>query len=166
MDVAEGFLYIVIILEIIACFMGAVLLGIIYAILTRMKDRFLRLGILVLAAALGFVVLMGIDAPMLLTGALIFVVPVSVLVPPFVFPGRTGVPPGFGRILLCYVVVSVIGIFLPFLLVMSGLSMVPEIFWHTPLSNGMIYACVTALDTGLASLMYRVIATRKVIPKE
>ena len=105
--------------------------------------------------AAGFLLFMQVDAPMLLLGALIFVVPMAVLIPPFVFSDWFGGEVRFTRILICDILVSFVGVFLPFLLVWSGLSMVPAIYWHTPLSSGLVYACVIALDIGLAAGIYR-----------
>ncbi|WP_298665520.1 hypothetical protein [uncultured Methanofollis sp.] len=155
MDIVEGFLFLVILFELVACLIGLVLLGCVHTLLTRTGDRLHRLGILVLVTVVGFTLLMQTDAPTLLIGALAFGVPVAVLVPPFVVSNRSGETPGFRRVLACNIQVSVVGFFFPFLLVSSGLSMVPAIYWHTPLSNGVIYACVMALNIGLATLLYR-----------
>ncbi|WFN33848.1 hypothetical protein L1S32_08330 [Methanogenium sp. S4BF] len=155
MDVVDGFLFLVILLEIIACLMGVVLLSFVYAVLSRTKNRMIRFGLPALVMAAGFVLFMPGDAPMLLVGALISVVPMAVLIPPFVFSGWFGEGVRFTRILICGILVSVIGAFLPFFLVWSGLSMVPAIYWHTPLSNGLVYLCVIALDVGLAAMVYR-----------
>ncbi|WP_342678594.1 hypothetical protein [Methanofollis sp. UBA420] len=160
MDVVEGFLFLVILFEVVACLIGLVLLGCFYTILAKTGDRLHHLGILILLAVLGFALLMQTDAPTLLIGALAFGVPVAVLVPPFVVSGRSGETPGFRRVLVCDILVSVVGIFFPFLLVSSGLSMVPAIYWHTPLSNGVVYACVMAVNVGLATLLYRFLGWR------
>lgn len=164
MDIVEGFLFLVILFEVVACLIGLVLLGCVHALLTRTGDRLHRLGILVLVAVLGFALLMQTDAPTLLIGALAFGVPVTVLAPPFVFSGRSSETPGFRRVLACGILVSAAGIVLPFLFVSSGLSMVPAIYWHTPLSNGVIYAGVMALDIGLAMLMYRALGWKGAAP--
>ncbi|WP_067049155.1 hypothetical protein [Methanofollis ethanolicus] len=160
MDVVEGFFFLVILFEVVACVIGLVLLGCVHALLTRTGDRLHRLGILILLAVLGFALLMQTDAPTLLIGTLAFGVPVAVLIPPFVVSGRSGETPGFRRVLACGILVSVVGIFFPILLVSSGLSMVPAIYWHTPLSNAVIYACVMAVNVGLAELAYRILGWR------
>ncbi len=155
MSNVEGFLFMVVLFEIVACLMGVVLLSFGFAIISRTKNRMIRLVLPALVMAAGFVLFMPIDAPMLLVGALIFVVPMAVLIPPFVFSHWFGEDVRFSRILICDILVSVVGICLPYLLVWSGLSMVPEMYWHTPLSNGAVYACAIALDIGLAAIIYR-----------
>ncbi len=152
---AEGFLGLVILFEIVACIVGVALLSLVYAVLSRTDNRMIRVGLPALAIAAGFLLLMPLDAPMLLVGALIFVVPMAVLIPPFVFSDWFGEEVRFTRVLTCDIVVSVAGATLPFLLVLSGLSMVPAVYWHTSLSNGAVYACVIALDIALAVLIYR-----------
>ncbi|MDE4908149.1 hypothetical protein L0665_05945 [Methanogenium marinum] len=165
MSNVEGFLFMVILFEIVAGIMGVVLLSIVYAVLSRTENRIIRLGLPALVMAAGFVLFMPIDVPMLLVGALIFVVPMAVLIFPFVFSHWFGEDVRFTRILICDILVSVVGVFLPHLLVWSGLSMVPAIYWHTPLSNGIVYACVIALDIGLAAIIYRGLGWGGKIPR-
>ena len=71
------------------------------------------------------------------------------------FSSYSYVSPGMQDLL-----VSVTGAFFPYLIVWSGLSMVPAIFWHTPLSNGLIYACMITLNVGLAAGVYRIFVWR------
>lgn len=165
MSNVEGFLGMVILFEIVACIMGVVLLSVVYAVLSRTKNRMICIGLPALVMAAGFALLMSIDTPMLLVGALIFAVPVAVIIPPFVFSDWFGEDVRFTRILICDILVSAVGIFLPFFLVWSGLSMVPVLFWHTPLSNGLVYACVVALDVGLAACVYRGLGWGGVTPR-
>ncbi|KAF1073845.1 hypothetical protein [Methanogenium sp. MK-MG] len=56
----------------------------------------------------------------------------AVLILPFVFSHWFGKEVRFTRILICDILVSAVGIVLPFLVVRSGLSMVPALYWHTP----------------------------------
>lgn len=155
MDVVDGFLFLVILLQIIAFLIGVVLLSVVYAVISRTKNRMVHLLLPPLVMGAGFLFLMPNDAPMLLVGALIFVVPMAVLIPPFVFSNRFGEKIRFTRILICDLMVSVVGVFLPYLLVSSRLSMIPAIFWHTPLSNGLIYGGLIALNVGLATGFYQ-----------
>jgi len=150
----EGFLGLVILFVIIAGILGVVLLSLVYAILSRTNNRMIRIGLTAVVMGAGFLLLMPLDAPMLLVGALVFVVPMAVLIPPFVDFPRSGDDVRFTRVLTCDILVSAVGASLPFLLVLSGLSMVPALYWHTPLSNGAVYACVIALDILLATLIY------------
>lgn len=165
MSNGEGFLGMVILFEIVACLMGVVLLSIVYAVLSRTKTPMIRLGLPALVMAAGFLLVMQIDVPMLLVGALIFVAPMAVLIPPFVFSDWFGGDVWFTRILICDILVAVVGVFLPHLLVSSGLSMVPAIFWHTPFSNALVYACVVALDVGLAAGIYHGMGWRGLTPR-
>ena len=160
MDVVDGFLFLVITLQIFAGIVGIVLLALVYAVISRTKNRTIRLVLPTLVMVAGFLFLMPNDAPMLLVGALVFVVPMAVLIPPFVFSHWFGDDVRFTRILICDLLVSAIGVCLPHLFVWSGLSMVPAIFWYTPLSNGIIYACVIALNVGLAAGVYQMFGWR------
>ncbi|WOF17267.1 hypothetical protein F1737_11555 [Methanoplanus sp. FWC-SCC4] len=169
----EGFIFIVIFMGVVACLIGAVVLAITYAVLKRIKNPVLRTGIIILVLIFGFLRLMPLDAPTLLTAALMFTVPVAVLVPPFILPGLfkgrfsgrfsgssqqiADNEPRFSRLLLCHIIVSAAGFFLPFILVKSGLSMMPEIYWHTPLSNGIVYAGAFILDVALAGIFFRIV---------
>lgn len=90
MDVVDGFLFLVILLQIIAFLIGVVLLSVVYAVISRTKNRMVHLLLPALVMGAGFLFLMPNDAPMLLVGALIFVVPMAVLIPPFVFSNRFG----------------------------------------------------------------------------
>jgi hypothetical protein len=154
MSFTDGLLGIVVLLEIFL--IGVVILWFVYLVLGKIENRTLRLIILVLAMAISFFRIAGADASMLLAGTLVYGLPIAILVPPFVFPDRTREPITFRRIVICDFLVSAVGAFLPFFLVMSGLSMVPFIFWHTPYSNGVIYICAMLFDMGFAALIYHV----------
>ena len=160
MSNVEGFLGMVILFEIIAGIMGVVLLAVVYAVLSRTKNRIIHIGLPALVMAAGFVLFMPVEVPMLLVG-----VPMAVLIPPFVFSDWFGGDVRFTRILICDILVSAVGVFLPHLLVWSGLSMVQAIYWHTPLSNGLVYACVIALDIGLAAGIYRGLGWGGITPR-
>ncbi len=59
--------------------------------------------------------------------------------------------------LVCYVLVAVMGVLLPFILIASGISMIPFIYWHTPFSNGLIYLCLMIGDVAAATVLYLLI---------
>jgi len=152
----EGFLYLIIIGEIILGLIGALLLAGTYALLQRTRHPGLRFAILLLGMGANFALFMNGDASLLLAGALLLGLPMAVLLPPFLFPSLAGGAASLRRILLCYAILWVPGVAFPFLLVISGLSMVPAIFWHTPLSNAVIYAFLMVVDIALAAIVYRI----------
>lgn len=163
MDVVEGFLFLLIIFEFIAIFIGGLLLLFVYAILSCIKNRNLRLAVIVLVVALFFIWFTGIDASMLLLLSLGFAVPMAVLIPPFVFPRQEEEKTGLDQILICFVIVSAVGIFLPFITVFTGLSMIPFIYWHTPLSNGVVLFAAMILYTSLAFVIYRALNRNNIV---
>ncbi|MFA5331072.1 MAG: hypothetical protein WC342_01725 [Methanoregula sp.] len=149
------FLCIILLIDVFFCFVGVVILSIVREIFGWIHSRILRACILFGVMGVGFVYLVRSDTPMLLSGALAFVAPVAVLVPPYLTNGRPGRDPGYYRLLLCDLLVSVVGAVLPFLLVSSGLSMVPLVYWHTPVSNGAFYVMTFLICFAVAALVYR-----------
>lgn len=155
MSFADGMPFLVILLGPVAFVIGAVLLGIVYGILSRVKARAIRAVVLALVPALGFLLSMGMDTLMVLIGAIASVVPATVLVPPFLVMGPAGRMPAIRRIIACDILVSVFAAFQPFLLVWSGLSMAPGISGHTPVTNGAVYAGAIVADTCIAVIVYK-----------
>lgn len=155
-----------ILFEVVAFFIGAVLLGVMYFIFMKMENRILRLILILLVMVFGFIRFMTADAPMLLLFAMAFAVPAAVLVPPFILNKKEQGKIAFGRIFICYIAVSVFEGLLPFILVASGLSMVPFIYWHTPVSNAAVLAVATALDICLAAAIFRLMDLRSGRAKE
>jgi hypothetical protein len=99
---------------------------------------------------------MRFDALLLIFGSLLLVAPIAVLIPTLVIPSLIDPESGLDRILICYILVSIFGAVLLFAFSLSGLSMVPEVFWHTPLSNAIIFTGLIILDTLFAFFIYRI----------
>ena len=78
----------------------------------------------------------------------------AVLIPPFLLPDFTGPRTGIKRIVICDLVVSLVAVGFSIYFVQSGLVMIPAIYWHTPLSNFMVYAGLIAGDFLLAMGVY------------
>lgn len=152
---AEGFLFIVILLEGVAIFIGAALLFILFIILRKIEYRILRFLIIFLVVLLGFIRIIEAGAPMILTFALAFGVPMAVLIPPFVLSEEKWRTISESVILTCYIAVSIIGALFPYILVASRLSMNPFIYWHTSLSNGIVLLAAMVIYISLALLVYR-----------
>ena len=155
MDVADGFLYLIIIFEIIGGLVGFGILSIVHAILRWTRNRSINLAILGVGMVLIGVNLTRAEAPGVLVMSLFFSLPLAVLVPLAIPPIRDEAIVSLSRIIPCYVVVWAVGAALPFVLVGSGLSNIPFIFWHTPLSNTLVYALVMLTYIVLAAAVYR-----------
>ena len=134
--------------------LGAALLALIWLVSTRTPNRFLRTAAPVAVMILGIIWLKDTDAGDIIAASVLFVAPMAALIPPFLFPGFTGPETGIRRIVACDLVVSLFAVGLTFFFVLSGLSMVPWIYWHTPVSNGVVYSVVIALDVFLAAGVY------------
>jgi hypothetical protein len=154
MDVAEGFLYLVILIDLFMILVGGGVLAASAVLLRRIGHWQVRLGILVLGMALNFAYSARMDINWVFTSALYLGVPMAVLVPVFGFP--SGTVPGIRQLFAAYVPVAVLTAALPFAFIISGLSMVPFIYWHTPLSNGLLYNGLLIGVVGIAVLVYRV----------
>jgi hypothetical protein len=109
----EGFLLVILLLGAVWTFLGLIPLIIAHEILIRIKNRILTIAIPILVAALGCFVFL--DAPTsssFLLEALVFSLPMAVLLPLFVLPGwQIKTRPGFYRVTFCYLLVSVFGCF-------------------------------------------------------
>jgi hypothetical protein len=156
-----GFLAVFIAATVFGGMLGCCLLAIAHIILARIQSRPSRLVFLLIAIAVGMLFLVQLDTLMMMDVALAFSVPFAVLVPPLCFPQYTGGQPRMWRILQSYIVIYIVGIIVSTLFYGSGLAMIPWIFWHTPLSNGLIYVCLVLGYTGLAFVIFRVIVKWK-----
>ena len=141
--------------------LGCCVLAIAHIILAQIQSRPSRLVFLLIAMAVGMVFLVQLDTLMMMDAALAFSVPFAVLVPSLCFSQYIGGQPGMWRILHCYITIYILGIIVSFIFYGTGLAMIPWIFWHTPLSNGLIYVCMILGYTGLAFVVFRVIVKRK-----
>ena len=89
--------------------MGAALLALIYLVSTRTTNRFLRTAAPVAVMLLGIIWLKDVDAGDIVAASVLFVAPMAVLIPPFLFPSFTGPRTGIKRIVVCDLVVSLFG---------------------------------------------------------
>ena len=76
---------------------------------------------------------------------------------PLIIPDRLKTNLNFSRIITCYLIISVMDIILPFVLIISEISMISLIYWATPLSNGPIYICLIRGFFGMAIAIYQLI---------
>ncbi len=157
MDVVEGFIYIIIFISLVVFLAGGGVAVAAAAVLRHLDDRLLRAAFLAAGMALNFLLFAETDVSWLLIGALLIGTPMAVLVPPFLIFDRPGKSLRLSHVLVCYVLVAAPGILLPFALIASGLSMIPFIYWHTPLSNALLYLCLLLADIGVASVVYLLI---------
>ena len=139
---------------------GSIELTVIHSLLKRTTRRSIRLRIPIIILTAGFLLLMRLDAPLIIFGSILVSAPMAALVPTLVIPDL--IDPEFGpnrildRILICYIAVSLFTALLLFVFSLSGLSMVPAVFRHTPQSNAIIFAGVFILDSFVAFLLFRI----------
>lgn len=157
MDVVEGFIYIIISIGLLVFLAGGGVAVAAYAVLRHLEERLMRAGLLAAGMALNFILFAQTDPSWLLIGALLIGTPMAVLVPPFLIFDRIGKDLRIFHVLICYVLVAVPGILLPFGLIASGLSMIPFISWHTTLSSGLIYLGLMLADIAVATAIYLLI---------
>lgn len=150
----EGIIFVVIIFYFFGGVIGALSLTAGYFLLRHIGNPLICLIILLTGMVINWVYAMRGDAAMMIAASILLGIPMAVLVPQYVFPSGYKLITRYSRVLLCYSLVWVLGGILPFILVISGLSMSPFIFWHTPFSNGLIYICLMAGIIGVATLIF------------
>lgn len=153
----EGFLYIIIFISFFIFLTGCVTLSFAYIILRQVKNKLFSVAIIFAGIAFNFALFMNGDVPWLIIGALCFAIPMTVLAPLILIPDHLKIVPNFTQILICYSIISVLDIILPFILVGTGISMIPFLYWATPLSNGLVYTCLIIGCFGLAVAVYQLI---------
>ena len=141
---------------------GSIELAVIHSILKRTARRIIRLGVPIMVLIAGFLLLMRLDASLIIFGSILFSAPMAALIPTLVIPDLTDPESGPDRIIVCYIAVSLFTAVLLFAFFLSGLSMVPAVFWHTPTSNAIIFAGVFILDLPFAFLLFGIM--RRVRP--
>lgn len=160
MDIVEGLFFLMIILEVIAGLVGFGVLSIILTIIQWTGNRTINLMILGIGILLSGMYIGRADAPMMITLSLFVSVPLAVLVPLAIQPDRDEQFPSLAQIVPCYLVVWLLGAVLPSVLVISGLYMIPFIYWHTPFSNALIYVVLMLVYIGIAAAIYRLMKPR------
>ena len=154
MEVIENFLFLAIIFEFVACFVGGVLLLFIYSILKSVKNRIFRTVIIAIVVIIGLLLLIHTPASIFLFSIPAFGVPIAVLIPLFLVPGREKDTISPWKIILCYILVSIVALILPFILALFGFFTTPFIFLNTPFTNALVFACVMIIYTGLTAVIY------------
>jgi hypothetical protein len=163
MDVAEGFLFVVLLVDTGMILAGTAVLAAVSALLRRIGRWQVRLGVMVLGMALNFLYSARLDISWVFTTALLLAVPMAVLVP--VFGRSNAVCAGVQRMLVVYLCVAVVTAALPFVFVASGVSMVPFLYWHTVFSNAVLYGAFLIGAISLAAGLYRIVPGESV-PRE
>ena len=90
--------------------------------------------------------------------SLLFIGPVAVLVPPFVFPDISGPGTRFRQILFVYFSVIVFEIFLVYGSVQLRVYLGPSPLLDLPGSGAIIYAGLAILDILVAFAVYRILS--------
>jgi hypothetical protein len=109
---------------------------------------------------LGWIYAMRGDAAMMLVMALFFGVPIAVLAPLAIRPFREENIASLSHIATCYLIVCAVSALYPYALVISGISMMPFIFWHNPISNGLVFGVAMLADIGIAAILFRFMELR------
>ncbi|HHV23464.1 MAG: hypothetical protein PHG79_02555 [Methanosarcina sp.] len=151
---AEGFLYIIIFISFFMFLVGCTTLTFVYFLLPQIKNK---LVIILGGIVLNFALFMGGDINWLIIGTVCFAVPMTVLAPLVLIPTCLKKIPSFSRVFICYLIISVLYMILPFILIETEISMIPFLFFATPLSNGLVYICLIIGCFGLAVAFYKLI---------
>jgi hypothetical protein len=152
----EGMGYLLMFAGFILVVVGSVGLTVIYSLLMMTTRRIIRWGVPIVVLIAGFLLLARLDAPLFIFGSILFTATMATLIPALVVPNLTDPESGIDRILICYLSVSVFDAVLLYGFMISGLSMVPAVFWHTPQSNAIIFTCVLILDVLAAYFFFRI----------
>lgn len=156
----EGFLYIIIFINFFMLLVGCTTLALAYIILPQVKNKLFSVAIILAGIILNFVLFMNGEISWLITGAICFAVPMTVLVPLIIIPKHLKKILNFSQVFICYLFISILYMILPFILIETEISMIPFLYWATPLSNGLVYVCLMIGCFGLAVAVYRLIKWR------
>jgi hypothetical protein len=135
---------------------GSIELTVIHSLQERTTRRIIRQGVPIMILIAGFLLLMRLDASLIIFGSILFSAPMAALIPTLVIPDLIDPGSGPDRVLICYIAVSLFTAILLFAFSLSGLSMVPAVFWHTPQSNAILFAGVFILDLLAAFFLFRI----------
>jgi hypothetical protein len=136
---------------------GCTTLALAYVILPQVKNKLLSAAIILAGILLNFALFMDGEISWLIAGAICFAVPMTVLIPLVLVPEHLKKIPDFPRVFICYLFIFILYMILPFILIETEISMIPFLYWATPLSNGLVYICLMIGCFGLAVAVYRLI---------
>lgn len=136
---------------------GCTTLALAYVILLQVKNKLLSAAIILAGILLNFALFMDGEISWLIAGAICFAVPMTVLIPLVLVPEHLKKIPDFPRVFICYLFIFILYMILPFILIETEISMIPFLYWATPLSNGLVYICLMIGCFGLAVAVYRLI---------
>ncbi len=160
MDIVAGFLFLILLVDVFAALVGFGVLFIVYSITGWVHNRSIHGAILGIGMVLGWACTMHLDAPMMLNLSLFLGVPMAVLAPLVLQPVQEMPRISLVRILPGYLLVWGVSAVFPFALVMSGISMIPFFYWHTPLSNAILYGILMLVDIGIAAIGFRILGLK------
>jgi hypothetical protein len=153
-DFVQGMFYVIIIFAIFIAILGAIGLAALHWFLTLTENRTLRLTILAMALLPGYFFVMKGDAFSTAVMSFLFIAPMAVLIPVYVFPGFSHLKSLFEQFLLTYVAVVFFSYFLMNGFLANSFFYDPEFFWYNPLSIARSYSKMILLDTILAFIIY------------
>jgi hypothetical protein len=154
---AEGFLYIIIFISFFMLLLGCTTLTFAYIILPQVKKKLFSISIILAGIVLNFTLFMNNGVSWLIIGAICFAVPVTILSPLILTPNHLKITPSYSQVLICYLIISILCLILPFILIETEIAMIPFLYWATPLSNGLVYICLIIGCFVLAVFIYKLI---------
>lgn len=160
----EGLLWIALFIELFLFLIGLGTLAFTYIILKRTKNSLFRIVIILTVLSLNFILFRNLESLELIFVALCFVVPITVLAPIYIMPVSFKKDLKFNHIIFCYLFLAYLNIVLPFILVSTGISTAPFIFWSTSFSNAVIYICLIFGLTVVAIAIYKLISFLEALP--
>ena len=160
MDVVAGFLGLILLLDVFAGLIGFGILSLVYSIFRWIKNPSIKLAIVSVGMVLGWLFTLHLDASTMLILSLFLGVPMAVLVPLVLQPVQEKPRISLLRVLPCYLLVWVVSAGFPFVYIGSEIGMIPFFYWHTPLSNAILYGVLMLLDIGIAGIAFRVLGLK------
>ena len=151
----EGFLFIILIIDIFCGLIGLCSLFACQYLLGRIGSLPGRLFLVIAGFGLNVYIAADMEAALVIATSAFVVLPLAALIPLML---REGDISGrwFSRILTCYGILWGISVTLPFLMVSYGLSMHPFVYWHTPLSTTLLLAGVFLVYVAVSAAAYKV----------
>lgn len=162
-DFGAGFVYLFWLIAVAIFVLGVIEPVVLHGILRRTTNRKIQLVILGLALIPGYLlvnsVVMYYGGAMTILWSLLFIVPVAILTPPFVYPDLIDHGSRFKRIVSAYIVVIIFGIILLFGFMRSGSGIVFHSVFNSPthIFTTAIYAGLVILLTLFAFAVYKIL---------